>query len=296
MIRYETVQAVAKTALAAWGSDVAVVDDLVQDIFVWYLKRPSAQEILAEADAPMQRRIINKAATQILVEETLAGDERWGYNVYNPEAIKDHLKGRSTNKYLQRVMPQALANLQRKNPRYIEAIEHRYTYGVVPPQGSEQVRLSRALVELTRHVNSLVINGEDHNPDAVPAESRKGSGGKSDPTADMALAMIEKGDEPIELTNEEGFVTGSTTYRTELANVFDDWMVRPTVDSSPGSHLSVIDGGLGDRTEMYQAQVFPDLFPDEKPMLVDNWPLEDRRMYCGGEWTPGYLRLVKEVG
>jgi len=49
--------------------------------------------------------------------------------------------------------------------------------------------------------------------------------------------------------------------------------------------------GMGG-SEMYRALIAPDLFPHEKPMLVDNWPAEDREMYCGGEYTPGYLRLV----
>ena len=34
-------------------------------------------------------------------------------------------------------------------------------------------------------------------------------------------------------------------------------------------------------SEFYRALVFPELFPHEKPMLVDNWPAEDREMYCG---------------
>ena len=46
-------------------------------------------------------------------------------------------------------------------------------------------------------------------------------------------------------------------------------------------------------SQMYRREITPDLFPHEKPMLVENWSEEDREMYCGGEWTPGYLRLVK---
>jgi hypothetical protein len=34
-------------------------------------------------------------------------------------------------------------------------------------------------------------------------------------------------------------------------------------------------------SEFYRAQVFPELFPHEKPMLVDNWPLEDQIMWTG---------------
>ncbi len=42
------------------------------------------------------------------------------------------------------------------------------------------------------------------------------------------------------------------------------------------------------RSEMYRALAFPELFPHEKPMLVNNWPAEDREAYCGGEYTVGY--------
>lgn len=34
-------------------------------------------------------------------------------------------------------------------------------------------------------------------------------------------------------------------------------------------------------SEFYRAQVFPELYPHEKLMLVDNWPAEDREMFCG---------------
>jgi hypothetical protein len=38
--------------------------------------------------------------------------------------------------------------------------------------------------------------------------------------------------------------------------------------------------GMGG-SEMYRAQVFPELFPHQKPMLVENWSRQDREMYCG---------------
>jgi hypothetical protein len=33
-------------------------------------------------------------------------------------------------------------------------------------------------------------------------------------------------------------------------------------------------------SEFYRAQVFPELFPHEKPMLINNWSQDDREMYC----------------
>lgn len=44
-------------------------------------------------------------------------------------------------------------------------------------------------------------------------------------------------------------------------------------------------GVLGERASLYQAQVVPALFPEERPMRVDNWNPEDLEAYCGGEYV-----------
>lgn len=35
-------------------------------------------------------------------------------------------------------------------------------------------------------------------------------------------------------------------------------------------------------SEFYRAQLFPELFPHEKPMLIHNWSAEDIEMYVKG--------------
>ncbi|AEK08496.1 hypothetical protein PBI_DAVINCI_53 [Mycobacterium phage DaVinci] len=54
--------------------------------------------------------------------------------------------------------------------------------------------------------------------------------------------------------------------------------------------IDLFDGGFNGagRSEMYRAQVVPDLFPDEKPMLIENWSQDDLEMYVGGCFTSGY--------
>lgn len=37
------------------------------------------------------------------------------------------------------------------------------------------------------------------------------------------------------------------------------------------------------RSEMYRALIFPDLFPHESEMLIDQWSQQDREEYCGGK-------------
>lgn len=42
-------------------------------------------------------------------------------------------------------------------------------------------------------------------------------------------------------------------------------------------------------SEMYRAQLFPELFPHQPQMLLDNWSIEDLEMYVGGAYTVGYF-------
>ncbi|AOT24706.1 DNA binding protein [Mycobacterium phage Stasia] len=286
-------EAAAKSALVTWGREGGL-DDLVQDLWVWYLERPETQRKLAELSKPEAIVTVRRAAIQILTEQVLAGNNFNGKNLYSSEAVKDVLKDRSSNRYLKDIMPTALAALEKQNPGHREALRSRYDDGVIPAQGAPAQYLTEAHRAITEQVNIIVITAGDVSSAAVNAETRKSSGGRSDPTADAAIALIEKGDEELELEDKDGNVTGTTTYRTELANVFDDWITQSPSDSSE-VHLDIFDGMFNgdDGTSMYRAQVFPELYPDEKPMLIHNWSAEDRELYCGGEYTPGYLRLVK---
>lgn len=48
------------------------------------------------------------------------------------------------------------------------------------------------------------------------------------------------------------------------------------------------------RSEFYRSHLFPELFPHERPMLIENWSKDDLEMYVGGRFTPGYeLRHYK---
>ena len=47
--------------------------------------------------------------------------------------------------------------------------------------------------------------------------------------------------------------------------------------------------GMGG-SELYRSQVVPEAFPHVRPFRLDNWPLQDLEMFCGGVYTPGYRR------
>lgn len=51
-----------------------------------------------------------------------------------------------------------------------------------------------------------------------------------------------------------------------------------------GQLESVFDGAFNGaaRSEMYRAQVSPDLFPHERPMRIENWSDDELTMYVGG--------------
>lgn len=57
------------------------------------------------------------------------------------------------------------------------------------------------------------------------------------------------------------------------------------------SNLSLFDGLFNGmpRSELYRAQVFPEVFPHEKRMLVENWSTDDQQMYVCGKYTRGYM-------
>lgn len=45
-------------------------------------------------------------------------------------------------------------------------------------------------------------------------------------------------------------------------------------------------------SELYRSLVTPELFPHQKPMLINDWSAQDREEYCGGIYTPGYNQQI----
>ncbi|AMQ66791.1 DNA binding domain protein [Mycobacterium phage Sham4] len=197
----------ARSALAAWKGDYSQDEDLVNDLWVWYLESPKTQAKLEKADAALRHTLVRRAALQILAKKALEEDIATGRAPYSTENVKEALAGESTNKYLVDILPRALKELAEKNDRYAEAIRSRYEDGILPPKkGGEAMTLSRAVKSLTERVNVIAITagirrdeegrlldkegpGSRH---AVFPETRKSHGdGHSDPTADIAIALIE---------------------------------------------------------------------------------------------------------
>jgi len=201
------IERAARKTLVEWGQEDGF-NDLVNDMWVWYLERPSVQEKLSSVTYGEQLKILRNSAKQILSANALAHDVFAGNTLYSSDSIKDALKGRSNNKYLNNVLPEALERLAKKNPGHAEAIRIRYISGLVPISGSaEQASLKRAHQSLTEEVNVLYLSsGSLDGPGSryeVYPHTRKPKGGYNDPTADAAIALLGANPEERALILEE---------------------------------------------------------------------------------------------
>lgn len=192
----------AKSALFAWKQDDSGLDDLVSELWVWYYERPTTQKKFQAMAKFEAQKAARTAALQMLARKSLGDDMFNGRSIYSSENVKDALSGTSTNRYLVDILPMAMEALGKQNADYAEAIRVRYEDGVKPAQGTQAVQLTRAVKSLTEHVNVIAITAgvdADGNVTEGPGSrnsvfpsTRKSQGhGHSDPTADIAIALME---------------------------------------------------------------------------------------------------------
>ncbi len=205
----KVIAAAAKAAQAQWNlASFKDVDELVQDLWVWYLESPATQKKLENADPDLRHFLVKKAAFQLLSRMALSGDLAGNKSTYSGESVKAALAGKSTNKYLFSILGDAVDKL---GYGYAEAIRVRYTDGVVPEQGAPAVKLSRAIRALTQEVNLMMItsqmtkdeNGMLRNVEgpgrrkgsgyrgAADASARRPQGVHNDPTAGAAMLLMD---------------------------------------------------------------------------------------------------------
>lgn len=300
-----TLRAAARQALHDWGRPVDDMEDLVQEAWAFYLERPSVQTFVSRANTETGRRRVfynlkqgkdGKMVRAGIMSQIISGEQAQlnvfrGEDVISQEEIKDWLAGTSTNKYLGKLIQAGLDQVEAQSPEYREAIRSRYELGKVIPRtdNARMMKLHHAVRALTERVNSVAL-AEKQGEEVRKRPTKKGLGAKkvkgvhSDPTADMALGLIAGGD--IEYEVHDG---STTTYRQEFE--METLPIGAGTTGGQAEWLDLFEGEINDRTDMYRAQVFPELYPNEKPMLVENWHPEDREMYLGGEYTTGYRRL-----
>ncbi|BBC43613.1 RNA polymerase sigma factor [Mycobacterium phage AN9] len=192
----------ARKALFAWKQDDSELDDLTNDLWVWYLERPGTQRKMANLTVNEAVETVKLAALQMLSGKQLSANEFNGRNLYSSDSVKEALLGESSNRYLVDILPMAMASLEKQNAGYAEAIRLRYDDGEVPKENAPKQRLKHAVKSLTEHVNIIAITAgvdADGNVSEGPGsrhsvfpETRKSQGGDhSDPTATIAIALIE---------------------------------------------------------------------------------------------------------
>lgn len=186
-----TFRKAAQKALFEWGREEGL-DDLLQDLWLWFLERPGTQAQFDEQDEPLNRVMVHRAALQLLTKQALEDDVFNGKSLYSTDSIKDALKGESTNRYLREILPDAREALgARNNGDYAEALRSRYDDGVIP-QGKEQenllVRAHKAIADEV-NVTYLTQNEDKTATSSVAVSGRKPRSGYRDPTGDIAVGM-----------------------------------------------------------------------------------------------------------
>jgi hypothetical protein len=201
-------KAVAEWFSGQWDRQVQEVDDLVQDLWAWYLETPETQRKMEPLSQPEAVETVRKRALQLLSKQTIEGNTFQGRDLFSSDAVKDALKGKSSNKYLFEVLPLAMKELQRQDdsalaagrPRgYAEAIRSRYEDGVVPrntPGDRDESAiqtLKHAIKALTAEINVEYITTEIKDigsKTVVFADTRRPKGGHGDPTGDIAVLLV----------------------------------------------------------------------------------------------------------
>lgn len=261
----------AQGALVEWGID-GEADDLQQQLWEWYLETPSTQRKMSELSDPERIVTARRRAHQMISGDVLEGNIASEKVIYSTDSVREALLGMSTNKYLLEILPEAKDILAARNEQQAEALRRRYDDGVVPdPDSAEHSMLRRAVKSLTDEVNVFYLTSDDDGigrRDAASPYTRKSGGSHSDPTSSIAMLLMVNPDE------REAFYEDLDS---------QDWLVEIREDEPGSDPINIMDSAFNGmpRSEFYRAQVFPELFPHEPEMLVDQWPLQDQDMFCG---------------
>jgi hypothetical protein len=185
----------AKSALTLWcngqySRQRGLYDDLLQDLFEWYLETPSTRtkmESLVDAEIFVTFKI---RAQQILSRQQLENNVHQDRVMYSVDSVKRYMKGESTNRYLISAMPYAL---DRINEKHKDAVLSRYVDGKVPEQGKDAEFLSHSLQTLTAMLNLMQITTSEDvigSRGTIFPEAVKPKGANSDPTGNIALMLM----------------------------------------------------------------------------------------------------------
>lgn len=185
-----------RKALVGWESEIDSLE-LCNELWVWYLERPYVQKQFEELSEAKLVGFARRQAINILSKEAKDRDLFQHRTIYSSDSVKAALDSKSKNGYLESILPFAMDALGSKNSGYAEAIRVRYEDGQVPDKsGGAAMKLSRAVKALTEHVNIIALtaghgNGKPKLRNPVDPSNRSQGGVHSDPTANIALMLID---------------------------------------------------------------------------------------------------------
>lgn len=266
MITTQQMNEFATAASVAWGKrwkysvPSSHIDDVAQDLGLRFLEDSTFREVVKSC-----RNSRHRVSILVTRAHELFGEIREGSLVannrvlYSVSSVKELLKGRSSNKQLLDLLPEAMDRLRERHEPYAEVIESRYGRSEVPNTKTAENCLMNAHIAITGEINRANRRqAETHNgpsmKHAVPPEERKAKGGSSDPTYEMAMGVMSSDEareafyveEPLPVPHKE--ITGGSS--NPAWNIFDhEFMGMPGLDS-------------------YRASVYPDLYPNERSDYV----------------------------
>lgn len=246
----------AKSALVQWYSgqwsrQAEQVNDLANELLVWYMETPSTRRKMTDLSDPEIMVTFRHHARELLSKSVLEGNIFDGKVLYSSEAVKDALKGESTNIYLKTILPLALKRISKYHQ---EAIARRYVDGEFPADKREEDAQRRATRSLCNEINVLYITQEVDcigSKSVIFPDTVRQKGTHGDPTANTALALMQA---------EPSYVD-EYLYESPWEQVCKGAGVEPVIDFGPSGKLRLT------AAEAYLFNKVPgliDLFIDQK--------------------------------
>lgn len=251
MLNSDEVNKVFRKA-AEWASHswpgVVEKDDLAQELWLWYLTRPSVRAKFEEMDYRGRLQVATKHAHRLTAELRNANARFSNQVRYSVDDIRDALSGRSRWPEIADDVAQGLAALTRRNAAYVEAIEQ-FVSDNRPSDNAYRMRLTRAIEALTDETNAVV-------------------------------RQLFDGGIPTRAVTEDEYRAGDG-YRTLSDGPGTKRRAFPRdVNSSKNIFDSEFNGIPG--IDMYRSWVEPDLYPQERPARIENWSEYDREDFGNG--------------
>ncbi|MFE7717534.1 hypothetical protein ACFU44_00660 [Nocardia rhizosphaerihabitans] len=217
---------------------VISAEDLSQELWVWYLERPSIRD---RFDSAPYTEVVQIAAAQAhkIASEAREDNARFSSQItYSIEDIKDALRGKSLSRELLSDLAAGMDALrERAEGEYVDAIEARYFEKVMPATQADRDRLKNAHKALAEETNRVVRAKFDGPRRVYEAAKNQGQ-------------YRTSGDGPGSKRRVFPEVNNSK-------NIFD-----PEFSDMPGS-------------SMYQHWVYEDQHPTERNARLENWSADD---------------------